>query len=272
MRVLRLRDGDLLELLDGAGTVQLCRLLKALPGKRGDQGALQPIQKLHQPAPALKLCLLQGLSTAEHMDFSVQKGVELGLDSFVAVQCERSTGQLDRVRAARKVLHWHAVAASACQQSGNPWLASIEGPLPWADALTWLPPGLRAWSQPVCRWVLDPYASLPLARILEQAPPWASRAKDTPEQAEREQADQAEWAEQAERADPGPPPPILILVGPEAGLSPSEAGQAEQAGFIPVHLGPRTLRTETAALAALGAIQSAWGDWSTTRQGFRTAD
>ena len=272
MRVLRLRDGDLLELLDGAGTVQLCRLLKALPGKRGDQGALQPIQRLHQPAPALKLCLLQGVSTAEHMDFSVQKGVELGLDSFVAVQCERSTGQLDRVRGARKVLHWRAVAASACQQSGNPWLASIEGPLPWADALAWLPPGLHAWSHPVCRWVLDPYASLPLARILEQAPPWASRAKDTPEQAEREQADQAEWAEQAERADPGPPPPILILVGPEAGLSPSEAGQAEQAGFIPVHLGPRTLRTETAALAALGAIQSAWGDWSTSRQGFRTAD
>jgi len=153
------------------------------------------------------------------------------------------------------VLHWRAVAASACQQSGNPWLASIEGPLPWADALAWLPPGLHAWSHPVCRWVLDPYASLPLAGILEQAPPWASRAKDTPEQAEREQAEREERTGRD-----------------EAGLSPSEAEQAEQAGFIPVHLGPRTLRTETAALAALGAIQSAWGDWSTTRQGFRTAD
>lgn len=54
---------------------------------------------------------------------------------------------------------------------------------------------------------------------------------------------------------------VLLLVGPEGGLAPAEADAAIAAGFLPVNLGPRTLRTETAALAAVAAMQFAVGDW-----------
>jgi len=60
---------------------------------------------------------------------------------------------------------------------------------------------------------------------------------------------------------PPPAAPITLLIGPEGGLSPSEIKAAASCGFIPVRLGPRVLRTETAALAVLAAIQILWGDF-----------
>ncbi|MBU3736809.1 MAG: RNA methyltransferase, partial [Methylobacterium sp.] len=59
---------------------------------------------------------------------------------------------------------------------------------------------------------------------------------------------------------PGPGE-ICLLTGCEGGFSAQERLAAEQTGFIPVRLGPRVLRTETAALAALAAMQTLWGDY-----------
>lgn len=55
--------------------------------------------------------------------------------------------------------------------------------------------------------------------------------------------------------------PVFLLAGPEGGLAPGEMESAHSRGFAPVRLGPRVLRTETAALAALAAIQALWGDF-----------
>lgn len=60
---------------------------------------------------------------------------------------------------------------------------------------------------------------------------------------------------------PAPTTPVTLLIGPEGGLSPNEIRAAESRGFIPVRLGPRVLRTETAALTALAAMQTLWGDF-----------
>ncbi len=54
---------------------------------------------------------------------------------------------------------------------------------------------------------------------------------------------------------------IIVLAGPEGGLSDAEVTQAKRAGFVPVRLGPRILRTETVPAAALAAMQTLWGDW-----------
>lgn len=57
-----------------------------------------------------------------------------------------------------------------------------------------------------------------------------------------------------------PPREVTLLVGPEGGLAPRERELAEEAGFVPVRFGPRVLRTETAPVAALAAMQALWGD------------
>lgn len=63
-------------------------------------------------------------------------------------------------------------------------------------------------------------------------------------------------------AQPRPQGRVLLLIGPEGGFSADEAAMARQAGFIPILLGPRVLRTETAALAGITALQLLWGDLS----------
>ncbi len=60
----------------------------------------------------------------------------------------------------------------------------------------------------------------------------------------------------------GPPENVLLLVGPESGLSESEVGMAYSHGFSGVQLGPRILRTETAGLAAIASAQTLWGDFN----------
>lgn len=63
---------------------------------------------------------------------------------------------------------------------------------------------------------------------------------------------------------PAPQGPVTLLIGPEGGLSAQEIEAAEAVGFVPLCLGPRVLRTETAALAALSVLQWQWGDFSAT--------
>lgn len=57
------------------------------------------------------------------------------------------------------------------------------------------------------------------------------------------------------------PASVALLVGPEGGLSDPEIAAARDAGFTPLTLGPRVLRTETAPVAALSLLQYLWGDW-----------
>ena len=64
----------------------------------------------------------------------------------------------------------------------------------------------------------------------------------------------------ADLAPPAAGMPVRLLVGPEGGLSPGEVERVRDAGFTGLRLGPRVLRTETAALVALGALQARWGD------------
>jgi 16S rRNA (uracil1498-N3)-methyltransferase len=63
------------------------------------------------------------------------------------------------------------------------------------------------------------------------------------------------------QSQPRPAGRATLLIGPEGGFSADEANVAQQAGFVPILLGPRVLRTETAAIAGIAALQMLWGDF-----------
>ncbi|EIC23972.1 16S rRNA (uracil(1498)-N(3))-methyltransferase [Thiorhodovibrio frisius] len=174
-----------------------------------------------EPAPALRIHLGIGVSKGERMEFAIQKAVEVGVTELTPLWTGRSVVKLDGERLARKITRWQGIIISACEQSGRRVLPRLHQPVKLAD---WL-----AHDHP-CGVLLDHRAEA----TLHQLPP------PVPNQTGNQ---------------------ITLAIGPEGGLSPEERATAMAKRFTPVRLGPRILRTETAPLAAIAAIQTLWGDF-----------
>lgn len=172
----------------------------------------------------LQVTLLQGIARGEKMDLILQKATELGVTAMVPVTASRSTVKLDARTAERKLLHWQGVVAGACEQCGRDRIPVIAPPATLAAAV--------AASQAQLKLLLVPEAAAGTLKTLLAAA----------------------------AAGAAQPPSICLLIGPEGGLDPQEVAQAKSAGFQACQLGPRVLRTETAALTALAALQSLAGD------------
>jgi len=172
-------------------------------------------------AGPLAVMLAQGVSSGERMDFTLQKAVELGVSSIQPLATNRSIVHLDAERAAKRVLHWQSVVISACEQSGRNRVPTV-APLRGFDS-----------------WVrgLGPRPAGALRLLLSPRGP--ARLRDF------------------ERPAAG----VMLLAGPGGGLAPDEETDALTAEFSVVRLGPRVLGTDTAALAALAALQTLWGDF-----------
>ena len=172
------------------------------------------------PESPLELSLLQAVAKGEAMDLIVQKATELGVKTISPILTDFGVVRLDDTRAARRVDHWQKIARSACEQCGRHCPPIINPPQGLPEALA------NAPSNSI-RVTLHPNGPETLHHIALEASA-ASR--------------------------------LWILIGPEGGLSRSELGRADDAGFRRVGLGPRILRTETAALAACTLAQALWGD------------
>lgn len=217
IRVLRLRSGDGVVLFDGLGGEFPAELTEV--GRHHAVVALGEWRAVEREA-GLPLTLIQAVQSAEKMDLTLQKAVELGVSAFQPAASRRSVVRLAGERAERRVEHWRGVAAAACEQCGRNRLPEVAELLSVSEAVSALP----AAAAGELRLIFLPEAEHALASL-------------------------------------PPPSAVTLLVGAEGGLDPVEEQAALAAGFIPVRLGPRVLRTETAGLAALAAIQALWGDF-----------
>lgn len=170
---------------------------------------------------ALRIALAQGISAAERMDWTIEKAVELGVHAIQPLVSARTQIRLDAPRMRRRHEHWLRIVEAACMQCGRDRLPELA---PALDLDHWL--ALADRSAARTRIVLAPHATTRLSTL---------------------------------RVDRSLP--IDLLVGPESGLSPQEMECARAAGFEAVSLGPRVLRTETAGLAAIAALQALAGDF-----------
>lgn len=214
--VLRLSAGDTLTLFDGHGT-EYDALIEGI-GKTGIAFRILEQRKVSRES-ALDIRIAQGISSGERMDYTVQKAIELGARSVQPLATQRSIVRLDAQRAVRRVAHWQAVAAAACEQCGRNHLPDI-APVLALDA--WL---AEARGYSALRLALSPLAE---KRLTDLAHPTGT---------------------------------VWLLVGPEGGLTEEELEAAQSVGFMTVKLGPRILRTETAAITAVAAMQALWGDF-----------
>ena len=135
VRVLRLAEGDSLVLFNGDGSDYHARICAI--GKRGVTVQVSACQRLHNESP-LPLILAQGIARGDKMDLIVQKATELGVVGIVPLLTERSEVKLDPDRAQKRLSHWRAVAASACEQCGRarvPEIRPATALSAWLDAL-----------------------------------------------------------------------------------------------------------------------------------------
>ena len=172
--------------------------------------------------------LWSGITANERMDWLLEKATELGATTLLPITAERSILKLKGERADKKLAHWQAIAVASSEQCGRNRVLQVGTPVNLFQAIAQLS---FAPSQ-AARWVLS---LAPGTRSLQEMMQMLKTSKDG----------------EAKRGE------IILLSGPEGGLSPSEEAQAIAAGFVPVSLGHRVLRAETAPVAVLSAL-SCW--------------
>jgi 16S rRNA (uracil1498-N3)-methyltransferase len=225
-RVLRLRSGDALTVFDGSGGEFGARIEEFR--KEAVVVAVEEHRPLDRESP-LPLTLVQGISRGERMDWIIQKATELGASRIAPVFTKRSVVRLDERQAERKLQHWRAIAVAACEQCGRNRIPDLAAPVDFFDMLAGDPAG-----RPDSAGRIDSAGS---TRLL-LSPTGDLRIDDLQDVGKG----------------------ITVLIGPEGGLDDVEQEAAVTAGFKAVRLGPRVLRTETAAIAALTIIQRYFGD------------
>ena len=216
-----MQPGDPLSLFDGSGAEWAARIVRI---GRSDVEVSTSTELQALPEPRCAVTLAVGMPTNERMDWLVEKATELGVSRLQPLVCERSVLRVQGDRAAKKTAHWQAVAVAASEQCGRasvPVVASVQGLQAWLSGLTSQRPG-DAPSEVDWRGVLSLTGARPIGLVLA--------AKALPLRA-------------------------TFLSGPEGGLSAAEDAAAIAAGFVPLSLGDRTLRADTAPLAAMSWIE-----------------
>ncbi|WP_170270360.1 16S rRNA (uracil(1498)-N(3))-methyltransferase [Heliorestis acidaminivorans] len=173
----------------------------------------------------IEIELVQGIAKGEKMDWIIQKATELGVHRITPVFTERTVVHLDEKKARERQGRWQKIAREAAKQSWRTIVPHIEIPqklLHWYD---------KSWNKQLLIIPWEEEKSKGLKEVVEQL------ATNRPSQ-------------------------IALLIGPEGGITETEVTVALQKGAAhSVRLGPRILRTETAAVAALALLNYELGDW-----------
>lgn len=162
-RVLRLAEGDQVQLFNGLGQEYRATLLHV--GKKALSVQVEEVLD-GLPESTLPIHLGQGLSRGERMDWAIQKATELGVSELTPIISERCEVRLKDERADKRLAHWRQVAISACEQSGRSRVPIIHSPLLLADWLAQCTAALKLVLHPVAAPLTSHAAPASLAFLI----------------------------------------------------------------------------------------------------------
>ncbi len=227
VHVLRLEQGNKVTLFNGKGGEFTASVERT--NKKSTLCLIKEYLNVERESP-FHISLVQGICANAKMDWIVRKTVELGVGDIQPITTKRSLVKLSNERAEKRVRHWQQIAISACEQCGRNRLPRVFPPMLLSD---WLDGQMRAQknlSEDISQnlfFMLSPIAE----KRLRDFSYLSSVSK------------------------------LTLLVGPEGGFTSAENAAVSVAEYIPLRLGERTLRTESAAIAAISALQALWGDY-----------
>jgi 16S rRNA (uracil1498-N3)-methyltransferase len=214
--VLRVRPGERVTVLDGAGQECLCEVQEC----ERHEVRLGLIEKRLQPAPACRITLLQAVPKGRIMEAIIQKATELGVSRIVPLQTERVVPQLEQEAGAHKLEKWRLAAIEAVKQCGSAWLPEVEPPL-------------------------TPSQFLARGEVIEMSLIASLQTGSRPAR---------EYFRTFHTRLGRMPQSVGVWIGPEGDFSPAETELVKEHGALPITLGRLILRTETAAIYCLSVL------------------
>ena len=212
-KVLRMGSGEQITLFNGDGNDYLAEIVDA--GKKSVTVKVLSCEANPSESP-LNLHLGQVISRGDRMEFTIQKSVELGVNTITPLFSDRCGVKLTGERLEKKIQQWQKIVISACEQSGRSQVPIVR-------------PAME-----LQQWCSEPTSALKL-----NLHPRAAHGINGLDLSHTR---------------------VRLLIGPEGGLSAEEIAMTETYQFTDVLLGPRVLRTETASLTAITALQLRFGD------------
>lgn len=208
--VLRLSDGDAIELIDSAGT----RFCARLHVDGNEVSASLLAAQANDGAASRAIDVAQAIPKGQKMDFVVEKATELGARAILPFTSERSVVQAPGTA---KFERWRRLARTAAQQCGRSFVPAVADVGSYDELLV----RFAAYDT-----VLFPWEVAPAEPLRDTLPPLLEGASR-----------------------------VLVVIGPEGGFSHAEADAAVRHGGHLLWLGPRILRTETAAMVLLAILE-----------------
>jgi 16S rRNA (uracil1498-N3)-methyltransferase len=216
LHVLRLKRGEQIAVLDGAGNEFFCEVEN---GSR-DSISLGVTKKNFAPAPSCSITLLQALPKGKIIESIIQKSVELGALRIVPVLSERVVTHLDDEDAENKRDKWQNVAIEAIKQCGAAWLPKVEAPVTIKQFI-----GRKE------KFDLSLVGSL-----------------------QKERRHPREVLRELEATHGRLPQNVGVWIGPEGDFTLEELRVIQNSGATPISLGNLVLRVETAAIYCLSIL------------------
>jgi 16S rRNA (uracil1498-N3)-methyltransferase len=223
--VKRLSAGEAVDIVDGAGTRMTGTVVSAAASElEVECGSLSV-----EDRPAVRLVLVQALAKGDRDELAIETATELGIDAVIPWQSERSIVRWKGDRAARAHAKWESSVAAAAKQARRAWIPEVRAAVETAG----LSAAVEAADLAV---ILHEDAVRPLRTVLER---WQANAGA----GHRE---------------------ILLIVGPEGGISPREVTKLCDQGAVTALLGHHVLRSSTAGPAAVVLASDVLGRWAAT--------
>jgi 16S rRNA (uracil1498-N3)-methyltransferase len=222
--VKRLAVGEAVDIADGAGRRLTGTVERVAPGELTVECSSVTIED----RPGVRLVLVQALAKGDRDELAIETSTELGIDAVVPWQSERSIVRWKAERAAKAHAKWQSAVAAAAKQARRAWIPEVRAAVDTQ--------GLAAHvAQAALAVILHEDAVKPLRGVLE-----AWRASGLPADGPQE---------------------ILLIVGPEGGISPREVTKLCGAGAVTALLGPHVLRSSTAGPAGVVIASDVLGRW-----------
>ncbi|MBP2265652.1 16S rRNA (uracil1498-N3)-methyltransferase [Pseudarthrobacter sp. PvP004] len=221
--VKRLTTGEPVDIADGAGV----RLTGTVVDAGSSTLTVKASEVLFEEQPEVRLVLVQALAKGDRDELAIETATELGIDAVIPWQSERAIVRWKGERAAKAHAKWQSVVTAAAKQARRAWIPEVRSIV---DTVALA----KAVADADMAIILHEDAKNPLRTVLEEL---------------------------AALPNEGKPREVLLIVGPEGGISPREVTRLSDSGAVTALLGHHVLRSSTAGPAAVVLASDVLGRW-----------